>query len=154
MDQEFKLEGDFVTIGREDDNDILISHPSVSSNHAQFKAEAGDFRLVDLNSTNGSRVNDEKVNESMLRNGDVVMLGNIIFSYQSDNIIDAPPLPEVDNKVNIQQGSSGQPTIFKNLAPFKKPDSTKSKAMTLPVVIAILLALGGMGYLGYVLFVA
>ncbi len=154
MDQEYVLEGEVVMIGREEGNDILITHPSVSSNHAQLKSEGGDYRLVDLNSTNGSRVNDEKVAETMLRNGDVVMLGNIILSYQSDNVTEAAPLPEAENKVNIQQSSSGQPTAFKNLAPFKKPDNSKSSAITLPVVVAILLALGGLGYLAYVLFAA
>lgn len=141
-------------IGREEGNDIMITHPSVSSNHAQLKLEGGDYRLVDLNSTNGSRVNDEKVDQTILRNGDVVMLGNIILSYQSDNTIEAPALPEADNKVNIQQTSSGQPGEFKNLAPFKKPDSTKSSAFSLPVAIGILVALGGLGYLGYTLFAA
>src|SRR5215469_7971986 len=40
-------------IGRAPDNDIVVSHPSVSGHHAELHQAAGDYRLVDLGSSNG-----------------------------------------------------------------------------------------------------
>jgi len=150
--QVFDLVGDIVTVGREDDNVLPITHPSISSYHGEFRLEGGDYRLVDLNSTNGSRVNEEKITESPLRNGDVVSLGNIIFTYRSENVYDAPPLPDNDSKVIVQAGAGeGRPSGFRNLAPFAKPKSSKDGGgLSLPVIIALVLAIGGIGYLAYV----
>mgnify|MGYP001111563137 CR=1 FL=1 len=151
-DQVFELTGDVVPVGRSDDMQIQITHPSISSNHAEFRNEGGDYRLVDLGSTNGSRVNDEKIDESMLRNGDVVMLGNILFAYESEVSVDAPPLPDAETKVDLAGSSGGpRPTEFKNLAPIKKTKGGGG-GFPLPVLLALLVALGGVGFLAYSVF--
>jgi len=153
QDQVFPLEGEQITVGREEDNTLSIPHPSISSHHGEFRLEDGDYRIVDHNSTNGTRVNDEKITETILRNGDVVMFGNILFTYQSEHAVDASPLPDAATKVDLASAPGGSgPSEFKNLAPFKKADSSKSPAITLPVIIGLLVALGGLGYLGFVVF--
>jgi len=151
-DQVFELSGDVLTVGRSDSNQIQITHPSISSNHAEFRNEGGDYRLVDLGSTNGSRVNDEKIEESMLRNGDVIMLGNILFSYESEVSVDAPPLPEAETRVDLGGSSGGpRPTEFKNLAPIKKAKRDGS-SFPLPILLGVLVAMGGVGFLVYSVF--
>ncbi len=148
----FDLKELLITLGRSPDNQIQITHPSISSHHAEFRKESGDYRLVDLGSTNGSRVNDERTEDSMLRKGDVVMLGNILFSYDSEIEVEAPPLPEAEARVDLSsQSGSGRPADFKNLAPMKKA-KRESVGFSPVILLAVLFALAGLGYLAYELF--
>jgi Mg-chelatase subunit ChlD len=69
-----------VSLGRGEDNDIVIPHPSVSRAHARLMRRDGAFVLTDLNSTNGSYVNDHQVEGSaIVTNGSEVRLGDIRF---------------------------------------------------------------------------
>jgi Mg-chelatase subunit ChlD len=69
-----------VSLGRGEDNDIVIPHPSVSRSHARLARRDGSFVLTDLNSTNGSYVNNQQVQGSTLvSNGSEVRLGDIRF---------------------------------------------------------------------------
>lgn len=151
--KEFNLEAPLISIGRVDGNDIILTHPSVSSRHAELRLEGGDYLLVDHNSTNGTRVNEERITEVMLRHQDVVTIGNIIFSYVSKNALEAAPLPVVGSRVELSGVSSGRPAQFVNLAPFPKPKG-KGAAIPKPVLIAAALALGALVFLGYTLFLS
>jgi len=69
-----------VSLGRGEDNDIVIPHPSVSRSHARLARRDGSFLLTDLNSTNGSYVNNHQVQGSaVVGNGSEVRLGDIRF---------------------------------------------------------------------------
>lgn len=71
-----------VTIGRLPDCDITITDSNVSRHHAEIRPRGDGFVLVDLGSTNGSRVNGVRVTERELLDGDEIALGNtrLIFS--------------------------------------------------------------------------
>lgn len=63
-------------IGRGSDNDIIISEAAmVSSHHVEIRKEGDSYRLVDLNSTNGTYLNGQRVTEGMLEPAWVVRLG-------------------------------------------------------------------------------
>ncbi|HEX7137957.1 MAG TPA: FHA domain-containing protein [Vicinamibacterales bacterium] len=68
--------GPVVTIGRLPDNTIVIDSPAVSGHHACAALEGNDFVLEDLASTNGTFVNDARVSRHILRNGDVIRIGD------------------------------------------------------------------------------
>jgi predicted component of type VI protein secretion system len=149
--QEFELTQSLITVGRVEGNAIQLTHPSVSSRHAELKKEGGDYRLIDHNSTNGTRVNDERVSEVMLRNQDTVMFGNIVLTYASEVALAAAPMPQTSIRVDMSGGTAGRPAGFANLAPFPKP-KPKSGAVPVLVILAALIALGGVGFLVYQLF--
>lgn len=71
-----------VTIGRLPDCDITIMDSNVSRHHAEIRPRGDGFVLVDLGSTNGSRVNGVRVTERELLDGDEIAFGNtrLIFS--------------------------------------------------------------------------
>jgi hypothetical protein len=72
-----------IAVGRGEDNDIVIPHASVSRNHARLIRRDGTFELTDLNSTNGSYVNDQPVHGSMrIGNGSEVRFGDIRFTLR------------------------------------------------------------------------
>jgi pSer/pThr/pTyr-binding forkhead associated (FHA) protein len=74
--------GETLTIGRLPDNTIVIDQPAVSSHHASVFREGSDFILEDLQSTNGTLVNNRRVSRCRLRDKDVVYVGTqkLVFS--------------------------------------------------------------------------
>jgi len=77
---EYALLKDELTLGRGEDNDIVIPHASISRTHARLLKRDGGFELMDLNSTNGTFVEDRPVHGSaFLSSGSQVRLGDIKF---------------------------------------------------------------------------
>ena len=64
-----------VTIGRAPDNDIPIDNLAVSNYHARVYVEAGSLVVEDLNSLNGSFLNDIRIERAMLKDGDTILIG-------------------------------------------------------------------------------
>ena len=75
-----------VTIGRAPDNDIHIDNLAVSNYHARVYVEAGSLVVEDLNSLNGSFLNDIRVERAMLKDGDTILIGK--HEIQVDQIHD------------------------------------------------------------------
>lgn len=77
-----ELAGAAARIGRDADNDIVVSNDSVSSHHAKIQLEPdGAFRITDLGSNNGTFVNGAKATSSPLADGDVIDLGEVQFRF-------------------------------------------------------------------------
>jgi hypothetical protein len=77
---EYSLLKDEVSLGRGEDNDVVIPHASVSRVHARLLRRDGGYELTDLNSTNGSYVNDRQVRGStVVQSGSQLRLGDIRF---------------------------------------------------------------------------
>lgn len=64
-----------VTIGRRQDNDVVIAEPRVSRSHAQIEKRGSDYYIVDLGSSHGTYVNGQATKEYRLRAGDRIELG-------------------------------------------------------------------------------
>jgi pSer/pThr/pTyr-binding forkhead associated (FHA) protein len=73
--QKVRANGGAITIGRGPDNSIPIDNLAVSSRHAQIKSEQGRLVIEDLDSLNGTFVNNQRVKRAALKSGDVVMVG-------------------------------------------------------------------------------
>jgi len=86
----FKLSEVENTIGRTDDNFILLSDPSISREHALISREGATYTLIDLGSSNGTRVNGKEVTGTVdLQPGDIVEFGSVEFVFaRGDEQID------------------------------------------------------------------
>lgn len=88
-----------ITIGRGANVDIKLSDPSASQTHARLEARDGVYRLEDLNSRNGTRVNGETVRSMVLHHKDAIVIGgtSLVFlcnaqEQQSEtHVLPAPP---------------------------------------------------------------
>ena len=67
---EFPLAAGVLLIGRDEEADIRVDEPLVSRAHARIERRGGAFFVLDLGSTNLTRVNGEPVRERELRDGD------------------------------------------------------------------------------------
>lgn len=68
-----------VVIGRGPGVDLAFADPEMSQQHAAIEFEDGAFRVLDLGSTNGVYVNDERADERELAHGDRIRLGIHVF---------------------------------------------------------------------------
>lgn len=75
-------------IGRTTKVDIQIDQDSVSRNHAKILNTGKSIIIRDMGSTNGTFVNDQLVDECVLRDGDIVKIGRTIFKFLSNNNIE------------------------------------------------------------------
>jgi phosphoserine phosphatase RsbU/P len=73
---EFSLNRDSISIGRSQDQDIVLGDPCVSRQHALIVREGDTYSIVDQNSTHGTYLNSVRVRRSTLRLGDVLQLGS------------------------------------------------------------------------------
>jgi hypothetical protein len=77
------LRGARTRIGALAENDVAVAAPSVSRSHAEIRVEGADFTLVDLGSTNGTRVNGARIATVRLRPGDRIRLGEVELVFEA-----------------------------------------------------------------------
>ena len=96
--REHLLSGETITIGRAVENDIVITSKRVSRQHAQVRREGSEVILQDLDSTNGTFLNDERVLAPMaLHDGDRITIGDVTLVFHDPDVTTADtPFPELD----------------------------------------------------------
>lgn len=81
--ERFPLTESIVTIGRHPDSNLVLADPNVSRNHAEIRPQGDRYAVVDLGSTNGSRVNGVRVSSQVLNDGDELMFGNTRMRFEA-----------------------------------------------------------------------
>ena len=89
MGKRFPLARSEVVLGRGADCDIQVDRDSVSRRHARVFRSGEGWSVEDLQSTNGSYVNDVPVTKSVLRDADFLKIGAAIFKFLSGSGIEA-----------------------------------------------------------------
>ncbi len=79
----FTIEEHVIAVGRHPESNIVLADPNVSRNHAEIRPEGDHFCLVDLGSTNGTRVNGVRVERHVLRDGDELTFGNTRLRFEA-----------------------------------------------------------------------
>jgi hypothetical protein len=69
------LQGEVVVLGRSRECDIMVDDANVSRRHAELRNDGSGWRVVDLGSTNGIKVNRRRVDQAVLQHGDRITLG-------------------------------------------------------------------------------
>ncbi len=100
-----ELKADKTTIGRVEDNTFQIAEPSVSSHHCEVMLRGKDVVVRDLNSTNGTFINGDRVTESVMKPGQILRLGQIEMRLETDTPA-APAKKHLDQTLVMQRGVS------------------------------------------------
>jgi diguanylate cyclase (GGDEF)-like protein len=88
LGRKYNLDTPNAIIGRSSKADVQIDQESVSRNHAKIINTGKSMILRDLGSTNGTYVNDQLIDEYVLRDGDFVKIGRTIFKFLSGGNIE------------------------------------------------------------------
>ena len=139
--KEYDLSKEKVTVGRKPSNDIILDDPTVSGVHAAFLHMQHTY-VEDMNSTNGIKLNDKKINKRQLNHGDIVKIGQHEFKFIDDAVQDfektviiAPPVQSttaikkpLKAKVVIAKGAKEGESIALN-KPYTKLGSASQIAV-------------------------
>jgi len=109
-----ELKVDKTTIGRVEDNMFSIAEASVSSHHCEVLLRGNDVVIHDLNSTNGTFINGEKITESVLKPGQTLRLGQVELRLETEGAATSSTPPPASKPAAPAAGSS----------PSKKAEST------------------------------
>ena len=72
-----------IAVGRLPESNIVLADPNVSRAHAEIRPRGSGYVLVDLGSTNGTRVNGIRVSEHVLADGDEIAFGNTRMRFEA-----------------------------------------------------------------------
>lgn len=112
--------------GRAPENKIVIDDKQASRRHFQIDRSEYGFKLVDLESRNGTRVNDRSVNQALLRPGDRIVIGKHILTFEDPQFREPPA--EVAARLGPPPAAAGRVE-----APSTSPDSSADRPGALPV---------------------
>lgn len=142
-----------ITIGRLEDNVFQIPEPSVSSHHCEVHLRGGDVVIKDLNSTNGTFINGQKVtDEAIAKPGQIIRFGQVEVRLEGEQ---ASPQPKKlpDKTVVIPPGvalshlDQGTKTVaFDKNSPFAKKNNSGTKMFVIGIAIVATLIVGALIY--------
>lgn len=104
--KEYPLMKESVTVGRNEENTIQINNLAVSGYHARIDAVGNDYILTDLQSTNGTFINDKRIVSHKLSNGDNIIVGKhvILFTVTGAEVVEgkaAGPKTDLDRTMML-----------------------------------------------------
>lgn len=138
----FDLQRKVVTIGRAGENDIVVGCGSVSGKHAEMHRVEGGYELIDLDSTNGTKLDGVRKKKIDLSTGMIVKLGDVEFGFTLNEEELAtlasevePASPSAETKSEVTSSKSKSKTDdqddFPGLPPIdeskERPGSRKQK---------------------------
>ena len=99
------------TIGRKPNRDLFFNDESCSGEHAELRLENNAWSIVDLQSSNGTWLNQKKVSSAVLASGDSVKIGESIFVYTgfekraeaNPNDPQSPPTASIDELALVEK---------------------------------------------------
>jgi pSer/pThr/pTyr-binding forkhead associated (FHA) protein/tetratricopeptide (TPR) repeat protein len=120
--KEYLLARDRVTLGRGTDNDILVPDIAISRQHCEIKRlPGGTFRLADMQSGNGTKLNGARVLDAELLGGDRIEIGSTILEF----VVTGPGASRSpgDRKINYHpsESQSARPAAARTAAPARAP---------------------------------
>jgi pSer/pThr/pTyr-binding forkhead associated (FHA) protein len=77
----FLIDKDVTTAGRHPESDIFLDDVTVSRRHAEFRRKDGQFYVHDVGSLNGTYVNRQRVEETLLAAGDELQIGKFKLTF-------------------------------------------------------------------------
>ena len=102
--KEFESDQDQITIGRNSDNDLRIDSMAVSGYHANLVNAGGQYYIEDLGSTNGTFVNEERIEKHVLKENDEISIGKhtLLISFRKRSGFGAIGISDVESTYNLE----------------------------------------------------
>jgi len=124
-----------LTIGRRKNNDVVIDNLAVSSHHAKIDSVGEGFVLIDLQSKNGSFVNEQLINSHWLENGDIISIGkhSLVFSYSEDEELPDEDSDAID-KTMVMDTSQYRSMVNKSKPKVEEPLKSQKRKDTIGIL--------------------
>lgn len=152
---EIVLEGGEVTLGRGSENTIALQADGVSRTHARVYAADQGWRIEDLGSTNGIRVNGQKVDKADLKHGDRLEIGSVPYDFSIDSeaasAVSAEPAFAAKPAAPKPAPAAATPATQKAAASKARPTPRPAKSGGSNAILWLVVLLGA-GALGFAIF--
>src|SRR5690606_5320977 len=102
--KQWSIEKSEYTIGRSPDSQIFVEDRSVSKKHAKVKLDGNDVYIVDIGSTNGTEVSNERITQDLPRkllNNEQIKIGSVIFKFLEQGNIETVSARSTFDKTQI-----------------------------------------------------
>jgi pSer/pThr/pTyr-binding forkhead associated (FHA) protein len=149
----YELKTEKTTVGRVSDNAFEIPEASVSSHHAEIHLRGNDVLIKDLNSTNGTFINGEKVTEGILKPGQILRLGMVEMRLETGEAAAAMRKQVLDQTRVIPQGvklddleGTRTPLDFKKTG-FEKKSNRGAKAFLAAAILVGVILVAALIYI-------
>jgi len=136
----YPLDPEEVFIGRNSQNHVPVDDTAVSGRHCSIVRDGHKYTLVDLGSTNGTRLNGNGVNKSPLKPKDIIQVGSVEFMFDGQDVDSDAPL-STTAKVEVLSEPVTVPETFHTASPFgSKKDSRKPWAIATGILVVLVAA--------------
>jgi pSer/pThr/pTyr-binding forkhead associated (FHA) protein len=110
----FPIEKKVTRIGRSYENDLILQYPQISRRHAEIRYDAGQFEIVDINSTGGTFLNGVKIWQQVLNKGDVITLVNLNLVFGQGRYPDMATVSLYQNPVDRFKANKDTKTLTRH----------------------------------------
>jgi pSer/pThr/pTyr-binding forkhead associated (FHA) protein len=101
-EQEYELSKASLTIGRAMTNEIILNDNRISRTHARLECSRRGCELIDLGSSNGTRLNGARVDKAWLAPGDRITFGSLELRFEVNQPTDITELTMIDSEADLQ----------------------------------------------------
>ncbi|MFB3894275.1 MAG: FHA domain-containing protein [Phycisphaerae bacterium] len=105
--KEFPITNPTTVIGRGENCDLRVPLSSVSRRQCELKLSGQQLRVKDLASSNGTYVNNKRINEVVMKAGDRLVVGPIVFTVQIDGVPEEIKPVKTRGQVQAEAGAPG-----------------------------------------------
>jgi hypothetical protein len=107
-----ELLDDITVVGRGERADLRLKDQKAAALHCEIRRTPGGFKLVDLETRDGTRVNGEHVNARLLEHGDTIAVGGVEITYLGDSPTAKPAPAPAAGLREVPRDESGKPKGF------------------------------------------
>lgn len=137
--KKFELTQDEMFIGRSNQNQIPIEDASISGRHCSILRDGRKYTLVDLGSTNGTRLNGSSVTKSPLRPKDIIQVGSVELMFDGQDVdVGSPAVTVVIPRVEEMAEPVRIPESFHTASPFGERKDNRNIWLILTVGLSLL----------------
>ena len=107
-EQEYRLAKASISLGRANTNDIILNDARVSRSHARMEFGPQGIYLIDMGSSNGTRLNGTRIDRAAPNPGDTISLGSQQFKFEIDDPDEDIGITKIDTQVQLDQTMNDQ----------------------------------------------
>jgi pSer/pThr/pTyr-binding forkhead associated (FHA) protein len=151
--QKVDIDRDRIIVGRSPDNVAVVNDPSVSGKHCAIIREGRRFTIRDLDSTNGTKLNNVPIKECRLSPKDVITAGSVEIVFDGNDVEPDEDYfaPATETQITVRRDTTANPNTLGIASSFETRRDNKRLWVIIMGVIAVFV-LGALGWFLYNLF--
>ena len=149
--ERLELKKDRTTLGRAPSNDVVVKDDAASSQHCYISCCANRFVIHDMNSTNGTRVDNQPITETELQHQQTIQIGASEFLFENERPEDVPTVAAVtpdapEAPASIAPVPLSKSQSFSSVSPFGARRQENKLAWQIAIAFVTFLAVLGVTF--------